>query len=186
MTNDELYTTITVEDLSCMTACSFCGGAKLGVDLCQCQTCHGTGVVFRDDEVGRERIAEATGDWFVRYSIQYPCRNKWIVDCARPQKATEWVWDNRIVQPWQKSIEDHVRNYRVSAPDLKADDGKELKKILRKNGYGYMIVCGRNDTEIEASVWGEDDCGDNSYTDNEADALFDAACAAVLFNGVES
>lgn len=110
-----------------------------------CPTCDGHGFAFRTDAEGLLLIGDACEYWFHKLS-RADQREHFTI--PTPDDGEEhWesryirlgIWNRRAGQPWRESLEQHVRDYEAPAPDLLANDGAELKRLLREVGNSYSI-----------------------------------------------
>ena len=183
----------------CVEPCPACGGSgersptELSGYPTTCLACS-NGVVFLESDAGRERIREATRDWMRRDAqwrfllkdevrvVQRMSRGI-VLEEAEVDFPPFATWDNRHGQPWQTAIESHVREYRAPV-DLLANDGRELKRILREArcewGSVFTLGHGIKPDYYSADVMNGPREIDYVDADTEAAALYAAAVAAFL------
>ena len=155
--NSKLHAALTGEySRRCVEPCPNCDGdCETGYESCGpagwisviCPTCSDSGVVFRDDEAGRDNIRLAVaklGFSSDRYGYEHNIpgqavmvRHSW--KRIGEGNAHDFLWDNRQGQPWQNALEQHVRDYLAPCPDLRVDT-EELKRLLLLNPHVAKIT----------------------------------------------
>ena len=154
-----------------------------------CPKCEGSGHI--PDEAGRDVIAKAIHSQVGQMSRANPWAGlitQLVVEDGDNVDVPDYapydplrLWDNRHNQPWQSALEFHVRTYRKPLPDLKANRGEKLKKLLRESGISWQVY--DYIEGFEGFVWidREEFIGDE---ETEADALYKAVEAAILNDSV--
>lgn len=151
MTDAEIYDRLAGPySRRCVEPCGECGGpAVQDTDYGnRCDTCGSTGLVFREDEAGREMKWIAIGKWWkgachsghglaIRESAK-------TLDCPPSMAFEEFAWTHREGQSWQSELESFVSNWGKPSPDLMENDGRELKRLLR-DAFRYWSVAYRPD-----------------------------------------
>lgn len=179
--------------------CGKCGGSgrhKGQIDSCRrCIDCNGYGLQFREDDEGREVIAEAVREWLLNdpnWQWYYRQPHGWVMSKAsrglryehrvvseNDQQHPPDLWEIRHGQPWEQSLTDYVRNYRRDPPNLLTLEGcEELKRILLDAGYDidiYHYVHSGVSVEI---AWHQEAIAEGE-ADTEPAALL-AACEAAF------
>lgn len=152
-----------------------CKGVAFPDALPKCILCEDTGRI--PDTEGRKAIESAVEEWYGGLGKIHPS----VVLLAGEFEFSWWLfWINRhsLSADQKQALEDHVRQWQAPVPNLTANDGAELKRILPNYQLG-KVTCNEA-TRYYAMVEGHETL---QYANTEGEALLDSARAAVAATG---